>query len=92
VRQLEQWGQWTQDQALQHLREQGYDEDAAQLALRVEGSKRIEQLANAEAAALTSAFVDRTIDEGTFDRLLTTAVPSAPERAFMSELAQLRRD
>jgi hypothetical protein len=92
VRQLEQWGQWTHDKALQHLRDQGYDEPAALLALRVEGSKRIEQLANSEAAALTSAFVDRTIDDGTFDRLLTVAVPSAPERAFMSELAHLRRD
>jgi hypothetical protein len=92
VRLLTYWGVWTNDEALQYLREQGYDEPAALLALKVEGTRQAEQLYTAESSALTAAYVDRRIDDGTFGRLLTAAVPSAAERAFVTELAQLRRD
>lgn len=91
VRQFETRGHWSNERALQHLQDQGYDAAAAQDALRLEGLRRIEQLEAAEASALVSAYADRRIDSGTFDRLLSACVKPPSERALISELANVRR-
>lgn len=82
---------WTRDQGLQHLRDQGYDESTALDALRLEGLRRINQLEDAEAAVLVSAYASRAIDRAEFGGLLADAVSSPAERALVTELAELRR-
>jgi hypothetical protein len=84
-------GEWTGDQAEQHLRDQGYDADAAHDALRLEGLKRFEQLEGQEAAVLIGAYAARDIDRPAFLSLLDTAVTPPAERALYTELAELRR-
>jgi hypothetical protein len=84
-------GEWTGDQAEQHLRDQGYDADTAHDALRLEGLKRFEQLEGQEAAAIISAYASRDIDRSEMLSLLTTAVTPASERALYTELADVRR-
>jgi hypothetical protein len=84
-------GEWTGEQAEQHLRDQGYDSDTAHDALRLEGLKRFEQLEGQEAAVLVGAYAARDIDRPTFLSLLDTAVTPAAERALYTELADLRR-
>jgi hypothetical protein len=83
-------GGWQNDQALQYLRDQGYDEDAAVLALRVEGQRRFRSLETAEADALVAAYADRRIDGATFAGALAAHVPVESERNLVAELADLR--
>jgi hypothetical protein len=84
-------GEWTGEQAEQHLRDQGYDADTAHDALRLEGLKRFEQLEGQEAAVLIGAYAARDIDRPTFLSMLDTAVTPAAERALYAELADVRR-
>jgi hypothetical protein len=84
-------GEWTGDQAEQHLRDQGYDADTAHDALRLEGLRRFDQLEGQEAALLVGAYASRDIDRSTFASLLNTAVTPPAERALYTELAELRR-
>jgi hypothetical protein len=84
-------GEWTGDQAEQHLRDQGYDADTAHDALRLEGLRRFDQLEGQEAALLVGAYASRDIDRPTFASLLNTAVTPPAERALYTELAELRR-
>jgi hypothetical protein len=84
-------GEWTGEQAEQHLRDQGYDADTAHDALRLEGLKRFEQLEGQEAAVLIGAYASRDIDRPTFLSMLDTAVSPASERALYAELADVRR-
>lgn len=81
---------WTHDQGRQHLKDQGYDEQTAGDALRLEGLRRIEQLEASEAGALISAYANGDIDRSQFDRMLTTAVKVPTEQALFSELADVR--
>jgi hypothetical protein len=92
VRQLVTRGEWTSDRGLQHLRDQGYDEDSATLALRIEGLRRIEQHEASIASAALSAFVARDIDDATFDGVLKTSIGPPAERALLSELGRIRRE
>jgi hypothetical protein len=92
VRQLVTRGEWTSDRGLQHLRDQGYDEDGATLALRIEGLRRIEQHESSVSSALLSAFVARDIDDLTFARVRDTAIGPPAERALLTELGQIRRE
>jgi hypothetical protein len=55
-------GEWTGEQSEQHLRDQGYDSDAAHDAIRLEGLKRFEQLEGQEASVLVGAYAARDID------------------------------
>jgi hypothetical protein len=81
---------WSMDTGLQHLRDQGYDENAAVDAIRLEGLRRIDQLEAAEASAIIAAFVDRRIAGGEMRALLRTAVRNNEERALLEELAEVR--
>lgn len=91
VRQLLQREYWTSNQALAHLGEAGYDQEAAELALRVEGTKRFEQQENAIASTLVSAYASRDIDDADFEGTLSALITPAAERALVTELAHARR-
>lgn len=82
---------WTQDQALTHLRDQGYDENAAQIALRVEGIRRIASHETSLASAILSAYTSRDIDDGEFSSLINASIGPPSERALLTELGQTRR-
>jgi hypothetical protein len=82
---------WDGVKGLQHLLDQGFDEDSANDALRLEGIRRIEQLEGQEANAIIAAYVDRRIDRATFSGMLNAAVSTGAERALLSELADVRR-
>jgi hypothetical protein len=75
----------------QHLKDQGYTEDEAVDALRLEGLRRFETLEGQEASAIIGAYAARDIDRSTFDTLLRAAVSIEPERALYTELAEVRR-
>lgn len=91
VRTFVERGHWTKDRGLQHLRDQGYEEETAIDALRLEGLHRFEQLEGQEATALISAYASRDIDRGEFLAQLETNVSSPTERALFAELGELRR-
>ena len=82
---------WSRDQGLQHLRDQGYDEDTAGAALRLEGLHRLDQLEGQEATAIISAYASGDIERADCLELLNAHVSTAPERALLTELADLRR-
>lgn len=84
-------GEWTGEQAEQHLRDQGYDADAAHDALRLEGLKRFDQLETQEANSIISAYAARDIDRSTFLSMLNAAVQPEAERALLTELGDVRR-
>lgn len=84
-------GHWTREQGLQHLQDQGYDQATAEDALRLEGLRRIDQLEAQEASSLVTAYANREIDRAEFQGLLANAVRVDHERAFFTELAELRR-
>lgn len=81
---------WPLDKGLQHLRDQGLDQDAAVDALRLEGLRRIEQLEASESTAILAAYVDRRINNSEFRSMLRAAVQSPEERALLEELADVR--
>lgn len=81
---------WPLDKAIQHLRDQGYDQDAAVDALRLEGLRRIEQLEASEAAPIIAAYADRRISRAEFGALMAVAVRNNEERALLEELADVR--
>lgn len=91
VRQFINRAYWSRETGFQHLRDQGYDDQAAEDALRLEGLNRIEQLENQEAALLITAYANRDIDRGIFLAELGTRISSPTERALFEELGELRR-
>jgi len=90
VRQMVTRGEWTGDQARKHLQDQGYDEDAAERALRVEGLNRIERHESAIVSALLTAYVNRNIGRGELVAELNARVGPPAERALALELADAR--
>jgi len=82
---------WDSTKGIAHLRDQGYDEQAATDALRLEGLRRIDELETQEANAIVAAYAAGDIDKPTFTSLLNGAVTVATERALLTELADVRR-
>lgn len=91
VNQLYTRGVLTGEQARQHLRDQGYDDDTALLAERVEGTRRFETHENSEGAAIVSAFASFGLSLSEFRSLLGQYVTVPAERALFEELGTLRR-
>lgn len=83
---------WTQDRGLQHLRDQGYDEQGATDALRLEGLRRIDALESSEASAIIAAFVRGDIDAATMGAMMGAAVSVETERTLLLEEATTRRN
>jgi hypothetical protein len=82
---------WTLDRGLQHLRDQGYDEDTARDTLRLEGLRRFETQEHAETTLIVGAYEDRRISKAERDALLSTYIRIPYERALAQELADLRQ-
>lgn len=82
---------WPLDKGIQHLRDQGYDQDAAVDAIRLEGLRRIEQLEASEATAIIAAYADRRIAAGEFGSMMRVSVKNDEERNLLTELAEVRR-
>jgi len=82
---------WPMDKGIQHLRDQGYDQDGAVDALRLEGLRRIEQLEASEGSVILAAYADRRIAAGEMRSMLNAAVKNDEERALLEELAEVRR-
>jgi hypothetical protein len=91
VREFEYRNYWTHDQALQHLRDQGYSEQAAADALRLEGLKRIATLETQEADAIIAAYVAGDLDRGALLSMLNTSVSIPVERTLLTERADVER-
>jgi hypothetical protein len=84
-------GQWSQGEAIQHLRDQGYEEDVARTELLIEQLKRIASFERSMANAAVDAYVAGRIDEGTLGGFITGSTISAQEKAQFAELASARR-
>lgn len=91
VNQLVSRGFWTADEGRQHLRLIGYDAEIADLVLRIEGTRRIEQQDNALASALITAYAQRDIEDAAIEGSLDKFDFPATEKAFVLELAHTRR-
>lgn len=91
VRTFVQRQHWTQDQGVQHLRDQGYDEQAAIDALRIEGLDIFESHEATEATAIINAYAAHDIERGDFLSLLQTFIGNDQRRALYQELGELRR-
>lgn len=91
VRQFVERGFWSNDQGLQHLRDQGYDETAAVAALRLGGLARLEQLEGQEASAAIGAYAAGDIDRSTFDAIIGRSITPEAEQHLFTELAEVRR-
>jgi len=66
-------GQWTEDQALTHLRQQGWPGQLAPAAFWLERNSRVRTQMYSLASSLTDAFVDRRLDNPTLRALLKSA-------------------
>lgn len=91
VRTFESRGHWSNDRALQHLRDQGYTAEGASDALRLEGLKRFEQLETQEANAAIAAYASGDIDHTELAGILASQVRVESERHLFAELAEVRR-
>jgi hypothetical protein len=91
VRELLIRGEWSNDIALQHLLDQGYDEQTARDSLRVEGVKRISTQDRSLVDAALTAYADGRIDRATFTGTIGAWHLPSSEEAFTTELGDARR-
>lgn len=84
-------GELTQDQALQHLRDQGYDELTAANELKLEKLRTIEVFERELAGLAVTAFANRNIDRAQLDDFCDGATITSQERQQLLELADARR-
>jgi hypothetical protein len=91
VLQMVQSGKWGREEALGALGELGYDDETRSLVLIVDGERRIAQHHAALVSALTTAYVNRDLDNPEFVQTLDAFGLPEPERNLAHELAQVRR-
>jgi hypothetical protein len=91
VLQMVQSGKWGREEALGALGELGYDDEMRSLVLIVDGERRIAQHHASLVAALTTAYVNRDLDNPEFVETLDAFGLPEPERNLVHELAQVRR-
>lgn len=84
-------GIWTEDEALQTLRTDGYDEPGARARLRVEWLQRVAAFERTLATAAIDAFADGRIDERVLRESLKGVTIDQRERNQMAEIAIARR-
>jgi hypothetical protein len=84
-------GQMSRDGALQHLRDQGYDEEIADTELELERIKRIATFERQLIAAAVTAYVDRRIDRGKLIGFVDGNTLDDQEAAQLLEIADARR-
>lgn len=84
-------GEWTRDQAVQHLRDQGYEQTVADMELRLERLRQIATFERRMADAAVTAFVNRRIGESELRQWVNGATIDGKEQAQIVELAHARR-
>jgi hypothetical protein len=82
---------WQVSEGTQHLRDQGYDDTDAALALSFELLKRRDRHEDAMAAAVLNAYVGRDIERAEFTSALGAVMTNDQERGFVLELGEMRR-
>lgn len=80
------------DEAIQHLRDQGYDEHAAAARWQLERKQPFLKEQDAIAAALISAYASWQIDDFTFDRELANSGIRPYIHTFIRRTAERRRE
>jgi hypothetical protein len=88
---LKRGGVWSDAQAIQHLRDQGYADDIARTELQIETLKRIASFERQMADAAVTAYAAGRIDEGTLGGFISGSTINAQEKAQYDELAAARR-
>jgi hypothetical protein len=83
--------QWSEGDAVQHLRDQGYEDSVARTELLIEKLKRIATFERSIANAAVDAYVAGRISEGELGGFITGTTISSQEKAQFAELAAARR-
>lgn len=84
-------GQWTKGEAIQHLRDQGYDEGLAENEFTLEKIRRIATFERQIANAAADAYADGRISRGEMIGFLGGNTIDSQEGAQLAELADARR-
>jgi len=84
-------GMWTEEQARQHLRDQGYTVDQADHAIRLQDAREVAQFEEQLAGAALAAFVDRRIDRAEFTSIVHASVRDRRVANRIVELGETRR-
>jgi hypothetical protein len=84
-------GQWAESEALDHLRDQGYDPEVAHVEYQLEDLKRLNSFERQMADAAVDGFVAGRIDEGTAGGFWNGTTLTARDKARYAELAAARR-
>lgn len=77
--------------AVQTMRDQGYDEQTASKHINIQSLKRDDAIHREVAAAATAAYVDGRIDDGDLTGLLAATIPAAHERDLLVDAARAKR-
>jgi hypothetical protein len=85
-------GVWTREQAIQHLRDQGYPEETARATLELERQRRIDTYRRKAADAAIDAFVRQDIDEAQLRRVLAGLGLPEWEQQWMRTVAAFQRE
>lgn len=83
--------EYTRGQAVQHLRDAGYDEPIADTELKLEQLKRIASFERTMAGGAIDAFARGSLDRATLDEFTQGVTIDDQERAQLRELADARR-
>lgn len=86
------WNELIADsEAIQTMREEGYDEQTASKHLNAQKIKREDAIRDDLASAALTAYVDRRIDDGQLQRILADSITSTRARQLMTAAARGRR-
>jgi hypothetical protein len=88
---LHRYGQISEAEALQRLRDEGWEEADASRVWQVERIQRIDSYQKSLANVAVDAYAARRIEPGDFDRILGGSVTDPEERARLREVAEARR-
>jgi hypothetical protein len=85
-------GLWTEAQAVQHLRDQGYPETVAKAILQCVELRKVDALRRQLADVAEAAYVKRTIDSDQFRKILDTTLLPQRERDMIRTIAGTKRE
>jgi hypothetical protein len=83
---------WTDEQAVQHLRDSGCSEEIAKLELELEVNRRLDTFRHQMATELMASYEHKDIDRDQFERGLVAAGILTRERDMYIQLGALRRE
>jgi len=83
---------WTDQECVQHLRDQGYSEEMAKAAMALARAEKIDGYKRQAAGIAGAAYEERDIDEGQFRRVLDSLDLPTYEREWIFRTWGLRRE